>query len=228
MQDVELLGHELTALALEGGALGRPVHLHQVGLDVWHDALLPHQLFKRLPVERAGKDAWRRRAELNVDRAPHPSRPPSALRKISDFLRSTSAVHRRRRVGEDGLACTHRHDVLPDLGRVLVRVDGRHTILAESLSKPRHRSEVLLQASRDNEHVVVDALPSRQCEAVVGRIKACATVLDPLHAQGHHHLHRTSRVLGFEAKTTDHGPVRLIEVRVPRLNDRNLAVLCLW
>mmetsp|Transcript_9039 Transcript_9039/g.18539 ORF Transcript_9039/g.18539 Transcript_9039/m.18539 type:complete len:226 (-) Transcript_9039:223-900(-) len=225
MQEVEVPADKFAAFGPESCQLLLAVDLDQIHLHVGMDALLRHDLLELHPVAGATEDPRRGRVEADVNVGAHTRRAPSALREVADLLRGAAAVHRRGRVREDGLARPRVLDVLPDLRRVVEGVDRRHPVLPHGLLQARHLLEVLHQAGSNDEDVVLELLAAPEGDAVVGGVEGLAPVLDPLDAHGQHHVHRPCGIFHVEPQAADHGPVGHVVVRVPRLNDGDLASL---
>mmetsp|Transcript_34440 Transcript_34440/g.48072 ORF Transcript_34440/g.48072 Transcript_34440/m.48072 type:complete len:397 (+) Transcript_34440:39-1229(+) len=214
MQKVELLLHPLATLFLEDGHLARPVHFYKVGLHVRGDALLRHDLLQGCTVRRAGEDPGRRGAEVDLDLFPHTLLTPSAVCQVGNLLWRSATVDSSARVGKDGLALLRCFDVFPDLRGELVGIDRGHAILADCVHQTRHKAEILLEPGSHDQDVVLELATTFQGDAVAVRLEGRTALLYPGDARGNDLAHGKHRLLFVQAQSSDHRPVRLVEVLV--------------
>mmetsp|Transcript_11763 Transcript_11763/g.25476 ORF Transcript_11763/g.25476 Transcript_11763/m.25476 type:complete len:269 (+) Transcript_11763:1645-2451(+) len=224
MQKVEVQGVDLAALALEGGQLVATVNLNQVGLQVGLDALPHHHRSQGLGVVGASEDSWTGGEVLDVDAGPGSRPSPSSLCQVGYLLGGAAAIHRGGGAGENGPAALDVLDVLPDLGGVLVGVDGGNTVLTNGLGETLDSVEVLLQTSGHDENIVLHSLPIAQSDAVLLGLKGLAALLDPINAHWQYGAHRPAGALHIQAQAADHGPLRLVVVLIPGLDDGDLVL----
>mmetsp|Transcript_89959 Transcript_89959/g.188083 ORF Transcript_89959/g.188083 Transcript_89959/m.188083 type:complete len:416 (-) Transcript_89959:171-1418(-) len=224
MQEIELLSEDLSIFALEHRELVAAIDLDEVGLLLGCDALADHQLLKLHRVVWAGEHARRRSAVLDIDLVADIVVPPGMLSEVHDFLRSPSAIHRRRRVGENRATLLRVLDVVPDNRGVGVGVDRGDTVLPDGFCQSSNLSEILLQTCRHDQDVVADFLPIAECDAVVFRIEGLASLLDPVYSIWNHLPHRSGRGLHAQAEASDHRPLRHVQVLVLGLDDGDIAL----